>query len=59
MSIQSINIASCPHVSLNSVRPRRTHADPIPFYARDGVHPMHADAIVVFRGKSIGVFFDW
>ena len=41
------------------VRPRRGRNIAVPFYARGGVQPMYADAIVIFRGRGIGVYLDW
>ena len=58
-SIQSNRLPFPASCLLFPVRRRAACGDPVPFYARDGVSPMHADAIVVFRGRSIGVFFDW
>lgn len=31
----------------------------IPHYARGDIPPAHAESIVVFRGREIGVFYDW
>lgn len=31
----------------------------MPHYARGGVRVTHAETIVVFRGREIGVFYDW
>lgn len=31
----------------------------VPRYARGNISPAHAETIVVFRGRTIGVFYDW